>query len=81
MILDFFRRKPRPATMVLHLDDGLPPARPVRELRPDVPPLTVHDFKPKRNPVDPVAAFVVSLSRERQLKLSRIVRHGYGMAA
>lgn len=88
----FGRAQPvRPATAQVHTAYGeLPPwLRRDREAWP--PPLSpppLEHYAPKKRepaaaPPPPEMGFVISLSRERQLRLSRILRHGYqlGVAA
>src|SRR5260370_28251480 len=74
-----FGRKPpvKPATM--RSNDDFPSSRPVRELRGDVL-ITLDDYRPKkREPAEPAseAFFLISLPREKQLRLARLLRPGY----
>jgi hypothetical protein len=76
-----FRRKPplRPATMQVHTDADITPAwREPPERWPSQPDLSYYAPKLREpEPLPPETGFVISLSRERQLRLSRILRHGY----
>lgn len=77
-----FTRKPsvRPATM--RSNESFAPSRPVRELRGTLQPLTAEDYRPKREPAEPTfsaditALFLISMPREKQLRLARMLRHG-----
>jgi len=45
--------------------------------------ITLDDYRPKkREPAEPAseAFFLISLPREKQLRLARLLRHGYGPA-
>ena len=80
-----FPRKPavRPATAQVHTDAAAPLWRDITPLPPDSPPPGLDFYaKKKREPAAPPlpdleTGFVISLSCERQLRLSRLLRHGY----
>lgn len=68
----------RPATVQVHTDEAvLPPWLNRRAVDGWPPQPELSYYAPKRPPLDIETCLVVSLSREKQLRLSRIVRHGY----
>lgn len=83
----FSRQKSvRPATMEVHTDFPNGPCplfvdrrgrADVIERRGELPPSKPADYAPKRKPIDPTEAFLMSLSRNERLKLCRLLRHGY----